>query len=352
MTQQHGLPADPLLRSASGPEEAVVRIRTLLSAMTGATLFALSAAPAQAQSIGTLTWQLQPYCNKVTLTITQNGGIYTLDGYDDQCGAPQRAPLVGIATPNPDGSIGFGLNIVTVPSGLSVHVESRVSLGTLGGPWTDSAGNSGTMVFNGAAAGAARPAPTVPGTVLAVGSIPGTAIANAAVGNAQIANNAVSSLQTSNEPGVSYSFTSNTTALSGSAAAVVSTAMRVPANGYVKVDVAGNWGFGVAGLDGAICQIQKGAVTAIDSSAPRVFLRRGEDVSDNSLHAFSAHRIFAVNVADNPLLINSGQNFRLVCTLTNGAVDMDELFISATYFPSSYEPLGFSLPPFDPTPQQ
>lgn len=216
------------------------RLATFAGAAT--ILGVLSSAPAQAQSIGTLTWQLQPYCNRVTLTITQNGGIYTLDGYDDQCGAAQRAPLVGIATPNPDGTIGFGLNIVTVPSGLSVHVESRVSLGTLGGPWTDSAGNSGTLVFNGAAAGSARPAPTVPGTVLAVGSIPGTAIANGAVGSAQIANGAVSSLQTSNEPGVSYAFNPNTTVLSGTAASVVSTAMRVPANGYVKVDVTGNWG--------------------------------------------------------------------------------------------------------------
>jgi len=336
---------------ATGLEEACVKIRTLLTAVTGATLFVLSSAPARAQSIGTLTWQLQPYCNRVTLTITQNGGIYTLDGFDDQCGAAQRAPLVGIATPNPDGTIGFGLNIVTVPSGRSVHVESRVSLGSLGGPWTDSAGNSGTMVFNGAAAGAARPAPTVPGTVLALGSIPGTAIANGAVGSAQIANNAVSSTQMSNEPGVSYAFNASSTTLSGTAASVVSTAMRVPANGFVKVEVSGNWGFGSAGLDGAICQVQKGAATAIDANQPRIFLRRGEDVSDGNLHAFSGHRIFTVNVADNPLLVTSGQNFRLVCTLSSGSADVDELFISATYFPSSYEPVSIVLP-FDTPPQQ
>ncbi len=92
--------------------------------------------------------------------MTQNGGVYTLDGFDDQCGAPQRAPLVGLATPNPDGTIGFGLNIVTVPGGKSVHVDARMSLATFGGPWSDSAGNSGTLVFNGAAAGSARPVPT------------------------------------------------------------------------------------------------------------------------------------------------------------------------------------------------
>ena len=114
---------------------------------------------AQAQSLGSFTWQLQPFCNRLTVTVTQNGSIYTLDGYDDQCGAPQRAPLVGMATPNPDGSIGLGFHIATSPGGKTVSVEARISLATVGGPWTDSAGNSGTLVLNGAAAGSARPAP-------------------------------------------------------------------------------------------------------------------------------------------------------------------------------------------------
>ena len=160
---------------------------------------------------------------------------------------------MGIATPNPDGSIGFGLNIVTVPSGLSVHVESRVSLGTLGDPWTDSAGNSGTLVFNGAAAGAARPAPAVPGTVLAVGSIPGTAIANSAVGTTQIANGAVTSAKTSNEPGVSCTFMNTVVDLSSTPGSAASTAMRVPANGFVKIEVTGQWRNAGAGSDEAFC---------------------------------------------------------------------------------------------------
>ena len=114
---------------------------------------------AQAQSLGSFTWQLQPFCNRLTVTVTQNGAIYTLDGYDDQCGAPQRAPLVGMATPNPDGSIGLGFHIATSPGGKTVSVEARISLATVGGPWTDSAGNSGTLALNGSAAGSARPAP-------------------------------------------------------------------------------------------------------------------------------------------------------------------------------------------------
>ena len=112
-----------------------------------------------AQQLGTFSWQLQPFCNRVTVNVVQTGAVYTLDGYDDQCGAPQRAPLVGLATPNPDGSVGLGFHIATSPGGKAVSVESRISLTTIGGPWTDSAGNTGTLVLNGAAAGSARPAP-------------------------------------------------------------------------------------------------------------------------------------------------------------------------------------------------
>lgn len=350
MSEQHG-PADrPASWSVTGPEEAVVRNRSLLSAVTGATLFALSSAPAQAQSIGTLTWQLQPYCNRVTLTITQNGGIYTLDGFDDQCGAAQRAPLVGIATPNPDGSIGFGLNIVTVPSGLSVHVESRVSLGTLGGPWTDSAGNSGTLVFNGAAAGAARPAPTVPGTVLAVGSIPGTALANNAVGTSQIATGAVTSAKTSNEPGVSYNHVDTAVVLTSSPTSVVSTAMRVPADGFVKIQVDGSY-INPAGTDTATCQLQKGAAAAIDGTQPRFYLR--DRSADGQFDSFSSHRVIPVSAVDNPLVAFQGQNFRLVCDLTGGAISISHANITATYYATDYSPFSVVLPlPDAPPPQQ
>ena len=116
---------------------------------------------ASAQSLGTFRWQLAPFCNAVTVTVTQGSGVYTLDGFDDQCGAPQRAPVVGVATPNPDGTIGLGFQIVTVPGGRLVGVDARISLSGLGGPWTDSAGNSGTMVFDGPGTGAARPLPSV-----------------------------------------------------------------------------------------------------------------------------------------------------------------------------------------------
>jgi hypothetical protein len=118
------------------------------------------AAPAAAQfsSLGTIQWQLQPYCNVVTVAVTQNGGVYTLDGFDDQCGTGARAPLVGVATPNPDGSVGFGMHLVTAPGGRGVQIEARVPLAGLTGPWTDSEGNSGTFAFDKRTGGNPRPA--------------------------------------------------------------------------------------------------------------------------------------------------------------------------------------------------
>ena len=128
-----------------------------LIALAAALTMLTASRHADAQSLGTFRWQLQPFCNVIIVNVTQSGAVYTLDGYDDQCGAPTRAPLVGLATPNPDGTIGFGLQLVTTPSATPVAVRASITLAALGGAWSDSAGNSGTMVFNGAAAGSPRP---------------------------------------------------------------------------------------------------------------------------------------------------------------------------------------------------
>ena len=142
----------------------------------------LVAPAADAQSLGTLRWQLQPYCNVITVNVTQQGAVYTLDGYDDQCGAAQRAPLVGLATPNPDGTIGFGMNVVTVPGGRGLQIEARITLATLGGPWTDSSGNSGTFAFGASGGGTPRPPPTVPAAAIAAGAITAAHLAPGVIG--------------------------------------------------------------------------------------------------------------------------------------------------------------------------
>lgn len=157
----------------------LARVRLLAAAMV------VVAVPAWAQPLGQFSWQLQPYCNVVSASIVQNGGVYTLDGFDDQCGAAQRAPLTGLATPNPDGTIGFGLTIVSTPGGVPVHVAARITLAALSGSWNDSTGASGTFAFGARTGGSARPPATLPGAQIVPGSI-GAAQVNTAQVQARI----------------------------------------------------------------------------------------------------------------------------------------------------------------------
>ncbi len=58
----------------------------LLRALSVATVGASILIPTQAsaQSLGTFRWQLQPFCNVVTLSVTAHGSsIVALDGFDD-----------------------------------------------------------------------------------------------------------------------------------------------------------------------------------------------------------------------------------------------------------------------------
>ncbi len=118
------------------------------------------AAPAFAQPIGTFRWQFNPYCNVVTLAVVQAGGVYALEGVDDQCGAGQAASASGTAFQNPDGSIGLGLNLVLTPGGAPSHVDVTIQLATLSGTWRDSAGASGAFVFTPGAGSGGTPRPT------------------------------------------------------------------------------------------------------------------------------------------------------------------------------------------------
>ena len=135
-------------------------------------------APAHAQPLGTFRWQLRPYCNVVSLAVVQEHGLYRLEGTDDQCGnGRDLASVTGLAFPNPDGTIGFGVTIVTAPGGLPVHVDAAITLATLGGTWRDSTGASGAFVFapNGGNGGNPRPAAapvTIPISVVLAGSAP------------------------------------------------------------------------------------------------------------------------------------------------------------------------------------
>jgi hypothetical protein len=131
--------------------------RLVLSSLFTASSF-LVALPAEAQPLGVFRWQLQPYCNILSLTVTQNGGIYTLDGTDDQCSGAQ-ASVNGIAFVNPGGNIGFGLTVVTAPGGAPVHIDATITLPSLNGTWRDSSGQQGTFTFTTGAATNGSPRP-------------------------------------------------------------------------------------------------------------------------------------------------------------------------------------------------
>ena len=118
---------------------------------------------ASAQPLGTFRWQQSPYCNVVTVNAVHSGGVYQLDGIDDQCGAPTQAAVVGIAFLNPDGTLGLGLTLVTSPGGIPVHIDAAISVASGHGTWRDSAGAAGDFVLTAGAGtgGSARPVPRV-----------------------------------------------------------------------------------------------------------------------------------------------------------------------------------------------
>lgn len=119
---------------------------------------------ASAQTVGTFSWQQQPYCNVLTMTVVQVGAVYQLDGTDDQCGATRKASVTGLAFPNPDGSIGMGLTLVTNSAGATggapLHIDATISLATVGGTWRDNTGASGPLVLAAGPGAGGSPRPT------------------------------------------------------------------------------------------------------------------------------------------------------------------------------------------------
>jgi hypothetical protein len=144
-----------------------------------------SSAPVAAQPLGTFRWQLLPYCNVLTLNVSQQGGIYTLDGTDDRCSAGQAASARGLALLNPNGTIGFGVTMVQ-PGGVPVHLETTITLPLLNGTWRDSSGASGNFVQV-SGAGFGGPPRLVAPSGLPPGSITAIQLANGAVGAAAVA---------------------------------------------------------------------------------------------------------------------------------------------------------------------
>jgi hypothetical protein len=103
---------------------------------------------ADAQVLGTYRWRTEPYCNVLTLTVTAQGGVFVLTGFDESCAGEPRRPVSGVAVPQADGTITLGLTVLNVPGGAPVNIEGAVSAATIGGTWRDSVGTTGPLTFS------------------------------------------------------------------------------------------------------------------------------------------------------------------------------------------------------------
>ncbi len=125
-------------------------LRRLVLALS---VFALVPVAASAQVLGPFPWQMQPYCNTVSIRLTGSPTGFTLDGVDNQCGATNQGSVTGTASFNTSGNVTLNFTIVTAPGGVPVSVSAVVSPATGDGTWTDSNGNSGSFKFFGATGG-------------------------------------------------------------------------------------------------------------------------------------------------------------------------------------------------------
>jgi hypothetical protein len=117
------------------------------SVVTLALLFGAAASSASAQSLGTFRWQLQPYGSVLQISVTQQGGIFLLDGIELQC-SNASLPVNGVAVPQANGTVILGLTTIN-EQGRGIHTRATVNTGDFNGVYSDNAGNMDQpFVFN------------------------------------------------------------------------------------------------------------------------------------------------------------------------------------------------------------
>lgn len=246
-----------------------------------------SATGAAAQPLGTYRWQLQPHCNVLTLSVVQQGGLYLLNGTDDQCGATEQASVTGLAFQQPSGEIGFGLTVVT-PTGASLHVNASISIVTLNGSWHNSAGGAGSFVLTPGAG---------TGGVLLEGPPAGRPMAAATGGNQSLGLGADDQI-------------------------VRSVTLVAPAPGRLLVNASGVFHFGNnLAVDTARCSI----TTASELDTNRLIIAGEESVAAIEWAPFSGTRGFSVGAG--AVTIN------LVCDEFAGEVTISDTHMTALFVP-------------------
>lgn len=108
--------------------------------------FTIPVGDLQAQSLGTFRWQLLPYGSVLNLTVTQEGSVYLLNGFEAQC-SNASLPVWGVAVPQANGTVFIGLTTIT-EQGNGLHTRASINISDFGGGWSDNANSTGTLLFN------------------------------------------------------------------------------------------------------------------------------------------------------------------------------------------------------------
>ena len=311
--------------------------RQLLVLFTMVTCGLLASAPAaQAQPLGVFRWQLLPYCNVLTVAVVQGGGQYHVDGTDDLCGGSRKASVVGLAFPNPDGSIGFGLTTVTAPGGAPIHIDAVISVASVSGTWRDSGGNAGSFLFT---PGAGQPGSPrrVPAGGIAPGSITASHLAPGAIGASQLGPNSVSSSQIVNgsvttadlqaAPRVAFVAGEQASGLDHDMTVLPAHALMravtitAPSGGTVAVHVSGYIEFFTAGRDHATCSI----TTALSVDQTHAIAAAEDGGRSVLAMPFAGVRAFVIPAG--PFTAN------LYCQADAGIVTINDTSMTAVFVP-------------------
>jgi hypothetical protein len=312
-----------LFEPATSMPVRTTMLRSSVKIVVIVVLTCLGAVSASAQTVGPLSWQMQPYCNVVTLTLNSTPAGFTLDGTDDQCGAVDKASAVGLATFNAAGNVTINLTMVLAPTGKAVHVSAVVSPVTGHGNWNDSVGNHGTFAFFGVAPG--LPPRPFPASGIGASSVTAVEIAPNAITGANIADGSLSSVDLQDAPRAAFADgpQSVSVPLNDSSSRVLrSLTMTIPAAGRVIVNGALSVTIPSGGsIDSGWCSITQSTTT--ESGHLSLF---GEGAAGTQLSfPLGLTRGFAVTAGS--FTVN------LVCRVNLGAGTFSDSSLTATYFP-------------------
>lgn len=119
--------------------------RGLAVVILAASILLASPATGAAQDVGTVTWQLPPFCSTLTVTVTGASPIFQIAGYLDSCGGEVLYPAFGTAVGDVTGTMRMGLTVV-LPSAVTTSLHLTIDPATGAGTWTEPLGQSGSLV--------------------------------------------------------------------------------------------------------------------------------------------------------------------------------------------------------------